>query len=87
MPKIALFRPAISQPCGIGEVQVGACAYRGGGGGGGGGGRGRADPSRFSKKYLSPPCLRLDQSCTPLGQSKKIVHIRFQEYIVLKIDL
>ena len=39
MPKIALYRPGISQPCGIGEV--GACAYRGeGGGGGGGGGRG-----------------------------------------------
>ena len=53
MPKIALYRPAISQPCGIGEV--GACAYREGGG--------RSDPSRFSKKYLSPPCLRLDQSC------------------------
>ena len=33
MPKKALYRPAISQPCGIGEV--GACAYRGGGGGGG----------------------------------------------------
>ena len=26
-------------------------------------GGGGADPSRFSKKYLSPPCLRLDQSC------------------------
>ena len=35
MPKIALYRPAISQPFGIGEV--GACAYRGGGGRGGGG--------------------------------------------------
>ena len=30
MPKIALYRPAISQPCGMGEVC--ACAYRGGGG-------------------------------------------------------
>ena len=56
MPNIALYRPAISRPCGIGEL--GACAYRGGGGGGGG-----ADPSQFSKKYLSPPCLSLDQSC------------------------
>ena len=54
MPKIALYRPAISQPCGIGEV--GRMRVSGGGGG-------RADPSRFSKKYLSPPCLRLDQSC------------------------
>ena len=33
------------------------------GGGGGGGGGGGADPSRFSKKCLSPPCLRLDESC------------------------
>ena len=56
MPNIALYRPAISQPCGLGEV--GACAYRGGGRGGecgplsifffgGGGGGGVRTPLDF----------------------------------------
>ena len=53
MPKIVLYRPAISQPCGIGEV--GACAYRGGGGGGGGGGGAVRTPLDFLRNNSHLP--------------------------------